>query len=385
MSKANAAYKLMTGTFPGSTFRSARILVSDDDILNREIISRRLSSLGYACEYCDGSRDALEILAGESYDLFLTAIPSNEKDTVDFLKEALGIRPDIAVVLIAPVADIAVAVDALKHGAYDYITTPFSAEEVSVSVSRALRKRRLLLENESYRQTLEEQVVSRTRQLQEALEVLEQTYHSTLVALSKALDSRDADSDGHTLRVTAYAARLARQVGVSEQGIRVLEQGILLHDIGNIGIPDALLGKRDSLDEAEQRLMCKHPDIGYSILSRVQFLQESAQLVLQHHERYDGQGYPQGLKGEEINLGARIFAVADAFDSLTFSRASFAVADFKRAAGILEGMAGAELDPVIVESFLSIPVDEWMAISRKAEENPGTVNVLHPVSGLNIH
>jgi len=359
----------MTGSSLGSIFRPVRILVSDSDVLNREIISRRLSGLGYICDICGSDSRALAILAEKSYDLFLTAIESSGDDAVGFLNKVLELYPNIAIILIAQVADIEAAVETLKHGAYDYITKPFSVEEVSLSVSRALRKRRLLLENNSYRRSLEEQVTRRTKQLKETLGVLEQTYHSTLVALSKALDSRDADSDGRTVRVTAYAARLARQLGISESDIRVVEQGILLHDVGNIGIPDALLQKKDSLDENEQHLMRNHPEIGYHILSRIKFLQDPAQLVLQHHEMYDGRGYPQGLKGEEITLGARIFAVAEAFDSLTCSKPSFTASDFSRVCEKIKDMSGSVLDPVIVERFLSISFDEWRKLSRSVETN----------------
>jgi HD-GYP domain-containing protein (c-di-GMP phosphodiesterase class II) len=212
--------------------------------------------------------------------------------------------------------------------------------------------------------------------LKEALDVLERTYHSTLVALSKALDSRDADSDGYTLRVTLYAKKLARQLGMPKSGIRIVEQGVLLHDVGNIGIPDALLKKKKPLNEEEQILMYQHPEIGFRILSRIKFLEESAQLVLQHHERYDGQGYPQGLKGDEINLGARIFAVADAFESLTFSKSTLTKEGVIAAQKAVKAMAGAQLDPMIVDTFLAIPFDEWQEMSQKIEWSTGMVNTL---------
>jgi putative two-component system response regulator len=352
-----------------SIFRPARILIAEDEAVLRDLLVRKLTGLGYACESCENGESALELLTGKPFDLMLADIFMPETGGVALLKEVMRIRPGIAVILVTSVVDIEIAVDALKHGAYDYITKPFSLEEMSISVSRALEKRRLVIENQSYQKTLEEQVASRTYQLNEALATLKQTYHSTLVALSKALDSRDADPDGHSLRVTAYAARLAWQSGMSESEIRVVEQGVLLHDIGKIGIPDELLRKTAELNENEQALMRKHPEIGYNILTRIKFLKGAAQLVLHHHERYDGAGYPLGLKGENINLGARIFAIAEALEDFTSARASKPDMSFESAVRNIEKMSGVELDPRIVEQFLAVPASEWKSIHDEIAAN----------------
>jgi putative nucleotidyltransferase with HDIG domain len=242
---------------------------------------------------------------------------------------------------------------------------------MSISVSRALEKRRLTIENQNYQRTLEEQVSSRTYELKKALATLEQTYHSTLAALSKALDSRDADSEGHSLRVTAYAARLAWQAGMNESEIRVVEQGVLLHDIGKIGVPDELLRKRGRLNKTELALMRKHPETGFRILTQIKFLNGAAQLVLHHHERYDGKGYPFGLKGDEISMDARIFAVAEAFEDLTSDRPSQPGISFEAAARLIKKMSGAELDPIIVEYFQMVPISEWKIIHDEMLINPG--------------
>jgi response regulator RpfG family c-di-GMP phosphodiesterase len=374
MSTVSEAYRTLKQTTFGSVISPAQILVADRDGLSREVITRKLSNLGYICESCEDNRTALDLVTDKAYDLILMDIQEAKKNGVDYLQEVLKIQSDIAVILVTSVANIEVAVEALKHGAYDYITKPFSAEGVALSVSRALEKHRLILENRNYQRTLEEQVASRTDQLRETVGVLEQSYHSTLVALSRALDSRHADSDGHTLRITVYASRLARELGMSESEIRVMEQGILLHDVGNIGIPDALLEKKDALSENERLLMQKHPEIGYNIISRIKFLKEPAQLVLQHHERYDGGGYPQGLKGEEIYLGARIFSVADMFETLTYSYSSRRAENIEPACIKIKNMSGTLLDPGIVDRFLKIPLHDWKEISDTAVENPGLVN-----------
>jgi response regulator RpfG family c-di-GMP phosphodiesterase len=347
----------------------ARILIVDDDAVVRDILIRKLAGQDYACESCGDEQTALSFLSSKKFDLVLTGILAPGRGGVALIREAMRISPDIAVVLLTSVMDIEVAVDSLKEGAYDYITKPFSLDEMAIRISRALEKRRLLLENKLYQQTLEEQVASRTGQLKEALGVLERTYHSTLVALSKALDSRDADLAGYSLRVTALAARLAQHLGISEAEIRVIEEGVLLHDIGKIGIPDELLRKPGPLNKNEWCLMHRHPEIGRSILTRIKFLNGAAQLVLHHHERYDGTGYPQHLKGDEINLGARIFAVADAFEGLMSGRPFRAAISVEEAGREIEKMSGAELDPKIVKKFLDIPTSEWKAIRQEIAVN----------------
>ncbi len=373
MSTASEDYQQLPGGPIRSIFRPARILIADDEAGVREIWARKLTSLGYACECCEDGKTALDLIATRAFDLLLAGTGLPETGDFALFKEAARIRPHIAVILTANVIDIETAVDSLKDGVYDYIIKPSSPEEVSVSVSRALERRRLLLENLNYKETLEEQVASRTQQLKKALRVLEHTYHSTLVALSKALDSRDADFDGHSLRVTAYTTRLARQLGIGESEIRVIEKGVLLHDIGKIGIPDALLRKTGELTEDEWVLMRKHPEIGYRILARIKFLERAAQLVLHHHERYDGNGYPQRLKGEEINLGARIFAVADTLDGLTSNRPFQTAIGFEAASREIEKMSGVQLDSRIVNEFLKVPISEWKTIRHSFAANAGRV------------
>jgi putative two-component system response regulator len=365
MSATTNVYDQLSNSPVDSAQNSECILIVDDDAVVREILARKLANLGYICECCANARTALDLLAGRKFDLVLADICIPGAGGEGFLNQTLKVSPDIAVILLASTIDIEAAVDYLKDGAYDYVTKPFSLGKMAVSVSRALEKRRLLLENQSYQRTLEDQVESRAHQLKEAMGVLEHTYHSTLVALSKALDSRDAGSDGHSLRVMMYATRLACQLGLSESEIRAIEHGILLHDIGKIGIPDELLRKQGQLNEDEWCLMRKHPEIGYRILSRIKFLNEAAKLVLHHHERYNGQGYPQRLRKDEINRGARIFAVADALDDLTSNRPFQPAASFEAAIREIEKMSGEQLDPTLVEEFLKISASEWKEIRRR--------------------
>jgi putative nucleotidyltransferase with HDIG domain len=349
----------------------ARVLVVDDEPIVREILVRKLANLGYRADGCENGLAALDMLMTRSYDLVLSDLKKPETAVLSLLKEIHAVAPDVAVIVITTVADIEVAVDALQDGAYDYIVKPFSLDQVSLGVHRALEKRRLVLENRAYQKILEDQVASRTRELKEALDVLQHTYHSTLIALGTALDSRDADSEGHSLRVTLYTMRLARQVGVVRDQLGMIEQGALLHDIGKIGVPDRILRKKEKLTEEEWVAMRKHPEIGYRILSCVKFLQAAALLVLHHQERFDGTGYPGRLKGEAIHLGARIFAVADTLDCMTSNRPFQQATTFEAARDEIVRVSGTQLDPAIVEHFLEISIDEWKGIRLEVAHRMG--------------
>ena len=358
---------------PSCTDRPASVLVVERELIVREIVVRKLGSLGYHCDDFADCPSALRQLTTESYDLLLTDIGSAETDGISLLKNTLALHPDMAVILTTSVANLDAAVAALKEGAYDYILKPFSLEDISTSVSRALDKRRLSLENREHQKVLEEQVSVRTLQLQDALGILHQTYHSTLLALSRALDSRDADMDGeHSWRVTRYTMRLARELGIEGDRLRAMEQGALLHDVGKLGVPDGLLRKPEKLTSEEWEVMRKHPKIGFRILSGIKFLKDAARIVLHHQERYDGTGYPSGLKGEEIDLGARIFAVADALDCMTSNRPFWKATSFEQAREEIRLVAGTQLDPSIVDACLNIPVEEWKGIRKEVNpEAPG--------------
>jgi putative nucleotidyltransferase with HDIG domain len=341
------------------------ILVVGDEAIDREILVRKLTSMSCECESCTDGHAALNLLADRNFDLVLSDLVMPGMDCMTLLKRMLHLRPDTAMILVTAVADLATAVASLKEGVYDYIVKPFSLEEVAVAVTRALEKRRLVIENREYQRTLESQVAGRTQQLKEALDVVEQTYRSTLMALGTALDSREPDSNGHSLRVTLYTIRLAQELGIDDPQMRIIEQGALLHDIGKIGIPDKLLHKPEKLTEAEWVLMRRHPEIGYRILSGIKFLRGAAQLVLQHQERYDGSGYPGGIRGNLITLGARIFAVADTLDGMTSQRPFQAAISFEEARDEIATLVGTQLDPEIVQVFLKMPLHVWREIRRE--------------------
>jgi putative two-component system response regulator len=364
MSSAGSGDRVSNAAHEGISSPPARIVILDDEVFIRDILVRKLRAQGYACDTCSTSQEALLTLSAGECDLFLADITMPGVDGIEYIREAQRVCPGVAIVPVASVANLQVAVEALKHGAYDYIKKPFSLEEVAIAVARALEKRRLVMENQQYRRTLEDQVAGRTRQLKEALDVLQSTYRSTLLALSTALDKRETGMGWHSLRVMRYTVRLGREMGLGPEELRNLEQGALLHDIGKLGVPDALLRKQDALSEEEWVLMRRHPVIGFQILAGIRFLQGAALMVLHHHERYDGTGYPSGLKGEAISLEARIFALADALDCMTSDRSFQGALTFESAREELRRCAGTQFDPRIVEAFLRIPTEDWKELQE---------------------
>jgi putative nucleotidyltransferase with HDIG domain len=187
---------------------------------------------------------------------------------------------------------------------------------------------------------------------------------STLTALIKALDARERETERHSVRVRAYALRIGREMGLSSARLRLLSRAALLHDVGKIGIPDRVLLKPGPLDPEEKRLIREHPRIGYKILHPVPFLEKAAEAVLAHHENYDGTGYPNGLRSEQIPLPARVFAVADTFDALVWGRPYQAPIAPETARKKIDAERGKRFDPRVVDAFLEVPIREWAEIAK---------------------
>jgi putative nucleotidyltransferase with HDIG domain len=199
--------------------------------------------------------------------------------------------------------------------------------------------------------------------LQQAYQELNRTYRATLQAMTGMLDTRDAATHGHSMRVTAFTLKLAMAMGITDPvKLRNIEQGALLHDVGKIGVRDEVLRKAGPLSEDDWTEMKSHPELGHRLLKEIEFLKEAVPIVRHHHERWDGTGYPDGLKGEEIPLEARIFAVIDAFDAITSDRPYSLARTYDEAISILFEESGTRFDPTVVGTFLTIPASEWQRI-----------------------
>jgi putative nucleotidyltransferase with HDIG domain len=343
------------------------ILVVDDEEAIREVVSTLLQAQGYACTVCPNGRIALDTFRKGSFDLVLSDIVMPEMDGIKLLSELRLDDPDVPVIMVTAMHDISIALEAIRAGAYDYILKPFEKDQLHLSVRRALEHRRLVLENLTYQSDLEHLVAERTQQLSIALQDLEQSYDYTLEALGGALDAKDAETEGHCQRVTAFTITIAKAMGVDKGLLRHIARGAFLHDIGKMGVPDSILRKPGPLTTEERDIMRKHCQIGFSVLERIPFLKEAAEIVLSHQECYDGSGYPRGLKGEEIPLGARIFAVADTLDAMISDRPYRKALPISAAQEEIRRYSGRQFDPAVVEVFLSMPESVW----RELHENVG--------------
>ena len=292
-----------------SPSHKARILIVDDDPAIVRLLAGKLTAEGYMCQTVSEVPQALEALSQQAFDAIISDLHMPGLSGLDLLREVAAKYPQVTFLMATGDGDIQVGIQAMKEGAVDYVLKPFRLDAVLASLERGLERSRLERELENHRQNLEQMVEQRTRQLSAAIRRIELTYDETLAALGAALDLRDNDTAGHSSRVTCYSLEMARAMECTKGELKQIERGAYLHDIGKIGIPDAVLLKPGKLTPEEFEVMQLHVRIGYDLVSKISFLSMAAQIVLTHQERFDGTGYPQGLRGDEIPpLGARIFA-----------------------------------------------------------------------------
>ena len=342
------------------------VLVVDDDRLVRDLLRDVFAAGGYRTEVATNGAEAIKVFEAQRPSLAVTDVKMPVLDGLGFLKRALAVDPDAAVLVLTGVGDVRTAVESLNTGAYDFILKPVDPQELLITARRALERRQLVIERRQHQELLERRVAEATSELAETVRHLEETYRVTLEALGSAIDTRDVGTHAHSRRVRGYSLAIARRHGVPEPDLVDIEHGVLLHDIGKIGIPDAILLKPGPLTPAEWKVMRSHPEIGRRLIEKIPFLRGAVPIVYHHHERWDGTGYPLGLRGEGIPLGARIFAIADALDAMTFDRPYSRAISFETARDEIYRCAGTHFDPDVVTTFLGIPLEQFEDIRRRS-------------------
>ncbi|HYV25797.1 MAG TPA: HD domain-containing phosphohydrolase [Pyrinomonadaceae bacterium] len=342
-----------------------RLLIVDDEPEVRGVL-RDLLSGAYECGEAASAEEALGQLRVSEFHLVISDITMSGMSGLEMIPHVKVASPDTVIVMISGMQTIESAINALRLGAFDYLMKPFDLRQAEAAVERALHHHELIVAKRRYENHLEDLVTQRTAELDEALGSLENAYRSTLQALTAALEARDAETHGHSERVVTFSLRLGREYGLTSAEMKALEFGSLLHDIGKIGVPDAILRKPAKLTEEEWERMREHPLHGQQILRGIKFLTGAARVVAQHHEKWDGSGYPLGLKGEDIDVCARIFSVADAFDAITSDRVYRKGRSYEVALAELDEWAGRQFDPKIVEAFHRVPPEDWEELRRRS-------------------
>jgi putative nucleotidyltransferase with HDIG domain len=341
------------------------LLIVDDEAEVRGVL-RDLLSDSYGCAEAASAEEALAELRAGDYQLVISDITMSGMSGLEMIPHVKVISPDTVIVMISGMQTIESAINALRLGAFDYLMKPFDLRQAEAAVSRAFDHHELIAAKRRYETQLEELVAQRTAELDDALGSLENAYRSTLKALTAALETRDAETHGHSERVVTFSLRLGREYGLTTPQMKALEFGSLLHDIGKIGVPDAILRKPAKLTDEEWVRMREHPMHGQQILRGIKFLEGAARVVAQHHEKWDGSGYPLGLKSEDIDICARIFSVADAFDAITSDRVYRQGRSYDAAAAELEEWSGRQFDPKVVEAFHRVPQEDWDDLRRQS-------------------
>jgi putative nucleotidyltransferase with HDIG domain len=329
----------------GMTSEGEALLIVDDEAAIRKLLRHKLSGKGYRCEEASDAEQALNVLETNPIALVILDVKMPGKSGIELLPKIKSGYPDTAVIMATAVNDINVAIQCLKQGADDYICKPFDLEEVSLSIQRSLEKGRLQLEIREYQQYLEEKVEEQTGDIRKL-------FLGAIEALVSALEAKDKYTGGHSRRVTDIALALGNELGLSTQDMEDLRWGSLLHDIGKIAVDQVIQNKPDRLTREEYEHIMIHAHVGAEIVRPVVNGKITA-VIEHHHDHYDGSGLHQLIVGSDIPLGARIMAVADAFDAMISDRPYRPAMCITDAVDEIKHCAGTQFDPIVVTAFLN--------------------------------
>ena len=332
---------------------TARILVVDDEPEIVAFIRELLVTRGYEVLGLSDSIEASSHPDSFHPDLCVLDFHMPQRSGAELLDIIKQHDSRIEVIFLTAQDETSLAVDLMKRGALDFLLKPVELNQLLLSIGRAIEHRSLIMENENYRLRLEQLVLEKTKALNEALTSLKHVHSATLDALSMALDFRDQSTSGHSRRVADLTMGAADTMGIKDAALVQIEHGALLHDIGKLKIPDSILWKPAKLDEDEWTVMRRHAEYGFEFLTNIEFLKGAADIVYSHHEKYDGTGYPRGLRGEQIPFGARVFSIVDTVDAMIYKRPYNNPVSFREAAAEVRRYAGTQFDPELVDRTLA--------------------------------
>ena len=358
-----------------------RILIVDDEKLICSVLARRLNREGYFCVMAHNGREALNHFYTDAISLIISDIKMPEIDGIEFLKRVKEMNPKMTVIMMTAYPEIDVAVDAMRAGAYDFITKPVDLDLVVLRVKKALEKKKLEEELEAYHKNLERLVEERTAEIRQALSVVKKNHLDLVMVLSGAIDAKDTYTRGHSDRVRRMSVRIGMKLGFDEKRLESLVFGALLHDIGKIGIKDEVLQKQGNLNSEEYQYIQEHPLIGVKIVEGIDFFKDKIPIIRNHHEHFDGSEYPDGLIGEAIPLEARTVAVPDAFDAMTSSRPHHEGMSLEEALSEMERGRGRQFDPKILGIFLDEEIYRLNGENKGGSKNQSVHMDLQVVDG----
>jgi len=354
----------------------AKVLIIDDEEVVRQSLADYLEDRGCQLFTAENGHIGLEVIERERPDLVLTDLRMPEVDGLEVIRRSMQLAPDTPIIVVSGAGRIADSIQALRLGAWDYVLKP--VEDMAVlehRVERALEKARLTRENQMYQQNLERLVSERTAELEQAnsrLRASEERYRTlfkdlqasnndlllaydaTIEGWARALELRDVETEGHSRRVVTLTLEMARRIGIEESGLTDLYRGALLHDIGKLGIPDSILQKPGPLSNSEWQIMRQHPVYAFEWLSQIEYLRPALHIPHYHHEKWDGTGYPCGLRTSQIPLATRVFTVVDVWDALRSDRPYRQAWSDEEAHAYIEKQAGIQFDPRAVETLFEI-------------------------------
>ena len=342
-----------------------RFLVVDDDPSITDAICKVVKSMGFEpIPHTDPREAAKET----NFELIITDFMMPHMSGVELLNALREKQPEAVRLLITAANDFKVAMRAVNEGeVFKLLSKPWGLNELRSAITQAVDYHRLIQDNKR----LTREVAQRNGELTMLNATLEQQVtertSGLLEGMIRALDYRDTETQWHSWRVARFTRRIAEAMGIEGQQLVHIEQGALLHDIGKIGVRDAILLKPGPLTPEEWVEMKKHPELGYRMLANIEYLKPAADIVYQHQEKWNGQGYPRGLKGEEITIGARLFCIADTMDAICSDRPYRKGSTLEVAIAEIGRLGGSQFDPKAVETYLAIPSGEWVRIRHDIE------------------